>query len=116
MWHGSFGLGVLEARIGDFNGDGAADVAAFTNDGTADVYVALSTRNGFGPAVKWHDYFAPAGEFPYVGDYNGDGRDDIVTFTHTASADVYTSLSSGTAFGPAAMWHDFFGLPGEITL
>ncbi|WP_211288613.1 FG-GAP-like repeat-containing protein [Actinophytocola xinjiangensis] len=115
-WHDAFAGGLAAPRLGDVDGDGAADLLEFTNDGAADVYVALSTRGGFGPRQRWHDFFAPAAEFPYVGDHDGDGRDDIVTFTHTAGADVYTALSTGSAFGPGVRWHDFFGLPGETSL
>jgi hypothetical protein len=116
-WHDFFALPGEQPRIGDFNGDGAADIATFTMNAAADVYVALSTRTGFaGTTVKWHDFFGLAGEFPYPGDVDGDGRDDVVTFTRNSLADVYTALSTGTAFAGGVKWHDFFGLPGETTL
>ncbi|WP_208325877.1 N-acetylmuramoyl-L-alanine amidase [Amycolatopsis arida] len=117
-WHDYFAIAGEAPRVGDFNGDGATDIATFTNNAAGDVYVALSNKtNAFlGTTIKWHDYFAPSGEFPYTGDYNGDGKTDIVTFTHTPSADVYTALSTGTTFGPGTKWHDFFGLPGETSL
>jgi Glycosyl hydrolases family 43/FG-GAP-like repeat len=114
-WHDSFAMGLTAPRLGDVDGDGDADLIGFTNDATADVQVSLSTRTGFGAVRTWHDFFAPTAEFPYVGDANGDGRDDIVTFTHTAGADVYTALSNGTTFGAGLRWHDFFGLPGETS-
>jgi len=117
-WHDFFAVGGEVPRVGDFNGDGAADIATFTNNAAGDVYVALSDRVGafVGTTVKWHDFFALAGEFPYTGDFNADGRDDLVVFTHAASADVFTALSTGTSFGPGLKWHDFFGLPGETSL
>ncbi|UYQ60962.1 hypothetical protein [Streptomyces peucetius] len=50
-------------------------------------------------------------------DANGDGKDDIVTFTHNDLADVYVSVSNGTdGFVSGAKWHDFFGLAGETSL
>ena len=71
------------------------------------MYVALSTGNGFGPGVKWHDRFALGDEYPAVGDVNGDGRDDIVTFTRGVTADVFVSLSDGTRFVEDGWkWHD----------
>ncbi len=117
-WHDLFAVGGETPRVGDFNGDGAADIATFTNNAAGDVYVALSDRAGafVGTTVKWHEFFSLAGEFPYTGDFDADGRDDIVTFTHTTSADVFTALSTGTGFGPGVKWHDFFGLPLETTL
>ncbi|MFI6632454.1 peptidoglycan DD-metalloendopeptidase family protein [Nonomuraea fuscirosea] len=105
-------------RVGDFNNDGKDDIVTFTNSTTADdAYVALSTGNGFtGTSVKWNDHFVLPGEFPYTGGYNGDGKDDIITFTLGNTNDVYVGTSTGTAFTTGAKWHDFFGLPGEITL
>ncbi|MEW2380428.1 VCBS repeat-containing protein, partial [Micromonospora sp. NPDC047812] len=50
-----------------------------------------------------------------VGDINGDGRDDIVTFTCNTNADVYAATSTGTSFaGTTIKWHDFFCLTGEF--
>ncbi|MGA5515826.1 hypothetical protein ACPCK2_06095 [Streptomyces pseudogriseolus] len=51
------------------------------------------------------------------GDYGGDGKDDIVTFTHNDLADVYENVSNGRdGFTNGREWHDFFGLVGETTL
>ncbi|MGI5214702.1 FG-GAP repeat domain-containing protein [Plantactinospora sp. CA-290183] len=117
-WHDWFATPGESPRIGDFNGDGAADVATFTVNAAADVFVALSDRQGsfVGSTAKWNDFFGLAGEFPYTGDFNGDGMDDAVIFTRNASADVFTALSTGTGFQGGAKWQDFFGLAGETTL
>ena len=81
------------------------------------MYVATSTGTGFtGTTVKWHDFFCLAGEFPYLGDANGDGKDDLIVFTKGATNDVHVALSTGTGFLGATRWHDFFGLNGETTL
>ncbi|MBF8191784.1 FG-GAP repeat protein, partial [Nonomuraea sp. K274] len=114
--HDWFAPGVEQPRVGDFDGDGKADIAAFTGGSNADVFVALSDGSGFGGARVWNEFFAPAGEFPYTGDYDGDGKDDIVTFTRGNTSDVYVSLSDGTAFAGGGKWHDFFGLNGETSL
>ena len=39
--------------------DGIVDVHV---GALSDVYVALSNRSGFGPGVKWHDFFGLNGE------------------------------------------------------
>ncbi|MFC5218955.1 N-acetylmuramoyl-L-alanine amidase, partial [Streptomyces coerulescens] len=115
VWHDFFSPGGETPLSGDFNGDGKDDVVTFTRNPEADVYVALSNGDGFGPAGIWHDHFAPGGEVPAVGDVNGDGKDDIVTFTHDADAKVYVALSNGSdGFGEARVWNDFFAPAGEF--
>ena len=114
-WHDYFAVGSETPLVGDFNGDGRDDIATFTKGAAADVYVALSTGSSFaGTGVKWHDYFAAGSETPAVGDFNGDGRDDIATFTRGAAADVYVALSTGWSFsGTGVKWHNFFAVGSE---
>ena len=119
LWHDDFADAGEVPRTGDFNGDGRDDIVRFTRgtDAASDVFVALanSSGTGFGPEQKWHDHFAVGGEIPDVGDFNGDGRDDIVTFTRGESADVFVSLSDGSRFVQDAWkWHDHFAVGVEI--
>ena len=48
----------------------------------------------------WHDFFALDGELPMVGDFNGDGKDDIVTFVQkqqkNADGSVLGQVRSGS--------------------
>jgi subtilisin family serine protease len=106
----------FSGKAGDFNGDGLRDIVTFTRGSDADVYVALSSSFSFGGGTKWHDFFAPGNEVPLVGDFNGDGRSDIVTFTRGPAADVYVALSTGSSFGPASKWHDFFAVGYEVPM
>ncbi|MEU7176542.1 M23 family metallopeptidase, partial [Micromonospora tulbaghiae] len=47
-------------------------------------------------------------------DFDGDGRDDVVAFTHGAAADAYVATSTGSSFaGTSVKWHDWFALSGE---
>ncbi len=108
------GGGMFAGSPTDFTGDGKADIVTFTQNHLGDVYVAGSTGTGFGASAKWHDWFAPPGETPLTGDFNGDGKDDIATFTHSPLNDVYVSLSSGTGFGPGLKWNDWFAAGNEI--
>ncbi|MFG1609483.1 FG-GAP repeat domain-containing protein [Actinoplanes sp. NPDC049265] len=115
-WHNHFAVGNEIPAVGDFNGDGRDDIATFTRGTAADVYVALSTGSSFsGTGWKWHNYFAVGNEIPAVGDFNGDGRDDIATFTRGASADVYVALSTGSSFsGTGWKWHNYFAAGTEL--
>ncbi|CAL9660494.1 DUF2961 domain-containing protein [Streptomyces sp. enrichment culture] len=114
-WHDTFAVGAEIPAVGDFDGDGRDDIATFTRGDTADVYVSLSTGSSFAPSRKWHDHFAVGTELPAVGDFDGDGRDDIATFTRGDTADVYVSLSSGSLFRQDGwQWHSHFATGTEI--
>jgi hypothetical protein len=116
LWHGSFAIDNEIPATGDFNGDGRDDIVTFTRGSTASVFVALSDGTSFlGTGWKWHGHFAIDAETPDVGDYNGDGRDDIATFTGGTKADVYVATSTGVGFaGDSDLWHDFFAKDVEI--
>jgi hypothetical protein len=113
-WHDFFAVNDELPGVADVNGDGRDDIVTFTRGSAADVYVALSTGSGFGPGLKWHDNFAIGTEAPGLGDTNGDGRADILTFTRGDLADVFVATSTGGAFGPGLKWHDHFALSAEI--
>jgi hypothetical protein len=108
-WFGQMFAGQV-AATGDFNNDRKDDIAVFTKGSTNDVLVALSNGTSFGPMLFWHDFFAIDAEIPATGDFDGDGYDDIVTFTRGSSADVWVALSTGSSFGASSLWHsDFVG-------
>ncbi|WP_141997751.1 DNRLRE domain-containing protein [Amycolatopsis cihanbeyliensis] len=115
-WHDQFAAGDEIPLSGDFDGDGKTDVATFYRGADPKVYVALSDGTAFtSTGAAWHDHFAAGAEIPQVGDFNGDGKDDIATFTRGDGGDVYVALSDGTRFSPATQkWHDSFAFGTEM--
>jgi hypothetical protein len=53
-------------------------------------------------------------ETPLVGDFDGDGRDDIATLTHGSRVSAYVSRSTGSRFGDSRLWHSNIGHDGTI--
>jgi len=68
-WNNWFCIGNEIPMVGDFSGDGKADIATFvheTGSGTlrGDVFVAASSGTTFGTGIKWHDHFCVEDEVP----------------------------------------------------
>ncbi|MFI5958170.1 FG-GAP repeat domain-containing protein [Cryptosporangium sp. NPDC051539] len=114
-WLTPFAPGSAIPAVGDVNGDGRDDVLAFARGPAPTVTVALSTGGSFSPPTVWHTSFAGADAVPAVADVDGDGKDDVVSFSRGRSARVEVALSTGASFGPAARWSWFApgtALPG----
>lgn len=120
-WHDNFCPGTAIPLAGDFDGDGADDLVYFNRDGTGNAVVTLSDKSSFGPAAVWLADFCRGNAVPLVGDFNGDGRDDLACFirnsqTGSLAGDVMVALSMGNAFSPAVRWHDYFCIGEEEPL
>lgn len=110
LWHAEFCRGDEMPGVGDFNGDGRDDVVAFNLD-NKDVFVGLSTvfgfwSDGFGEAQsRWHDDFCSSDNTPVVGDFNGDGLDDIACFRiNNGRVRVWVALAM-----PSTLTYDYHG-------
>jgi hypothetical protein len=117
LWNGDVAASGLQTTTfsADATGDGKDDVISFQRNewgtGTArgDVYVGRSTGTALATPARWHSSFCVGTEVCAVGDVNGDGRSDIIAFTHNSAKDVYVALSNGTSFGASVLWHTNFG-------
>jgi hypothetical protein len=92
------GFNQESVAVGDFNGDGKADLAVAINDSSN---VAVLLGNGDG-TFQCPGFFA-VGTNPHfiaIGDFNGDGKPDLVTANY-ADNDVSLLLGNGDGtFGP----------------
>jgi hypothetical protein len=119
-WHDWFAVDTRETpMVGDFNGDGMMDIITFTRDNplaVGDVYVSLSEGNRFGPNALWHDWFAiNHDETVIIGDFNGDGVDDIATWLGKSTRQVYVATSYGYGMDREMIWLDKIGAnPSDV--
>jgi hypothetical protein len=110
-WISNFAYPNQIPAVGDFDGDGLDDIVTFLRSAyvgsnqDGDVYVALNTGSGFVFAGLWQEYFCVGDETPDVGDFDGDGRDDVVTFVPDTGK-VWVALSTGSSFCNSREWYD----------
>ena len=106
--------------VGDFDGDGRTDILSLTRQNPSaigDVYVALSEGTRFGASNKWHDWFAiSTDERVVIGDFDGDGKDDLATWLAKTSRQVYVARSLGTGMTPETAWLNSIGFDLSDTL
>lgn len=89
---------------GDFNGDGKTDLAQLTPYG--DVWISLSGGADFHAPSRWSwlgfQYNPQKGVWPMTGDFNGDGKTDMLQLT--TYSDVWVTLSDGASFQDPSNW------------
>ncbi|MGE3808914.1 MAG: FlgD immunoglobulin-like domain containing protein, partial [Gemmataceae bacterium] len=94
--------------VGDFNGDGDDDIANFhPSNGNWWVSITNDSHDGF-ITTLWADFATNSGwTSQIVGDFNGDGRDDIANF-HPSNGNWWVSLANNTGDGfNTSLWADF---------
>ncbi len=93
--------------IGDFTGNGMDDIAIVSKSGdTLSWQVAKSTGHSFQSKGTWKSDFGDADDSLYVGDFNGDGRDDVA-YSRVIDANTVrwnVAKSNGTSFGASKTW------------
>lgn len=95
QWEGAGGNGGY-TWVGDFDGNGLADIAS-ANGGN--IFMKLSTGSGYTSAT-WPAANAWGGpEWTWAADFNGDGRTDIAS---ASGSTIYVKFATGSGFTSAA--------------
>jgi len=98
------------AGVGDFNGDGKADVAWYEAWNGGSITVALSNGHGFDFGGKWLTGFGKP-DWAGVGDFDGDGKADIAWYEAWNGGAITIARSNGAAFDNAGKWLAGWGAP-----
>jgi hypothetical protein len=102
------------AQVGDFTGDGRADIAWYqaSNNGTLMILSTSDSGTTMGPAYTWASAWGVPG-YADVGDFNGDGRADILWYEgwNNMGGKLVFANSTGTAVDHITQWFTGFGSP-----
>ncbi len=96
------GLSPNSVTVGDFNGDGKADLAATIRENNT---VSILLGNGKGGFTPKTDFVVGSSSYPVtVGDFNGDGKTDLATVNYGSNT---VSVLLGNGEGGFAAKTDF---------
>jgi len=98
------------AGVGDFNGDGKADVAWYEAWNNHSITVATSNGHSFDYDNKWLSGFGVP-DWAGVGDFNGDGKSDIAWYEAWNGGSITLAISNGHGFEYGGKWLSGWGKP-----
>lgn len=98
------------AGVGDFDGDGRADIAWYEHWNGGKVTVLKSTGSSFGFAGAWLSGFGVP-DWAAAGDFNGDGKDDLAWYEAWNGHAITVALAGNAKFVPNGKWVGGWGRP-----
>ncbi len=109
----------MKVLAGDFNGDGKTDVMKFdvvgSSPNSSGLWVGLSDGTKFN-TTQWAAWQTYEGMKVLAGDFNGDGKTDVMKFdvvgSNPNSSGLWVGLSDGTKFNTTqwATWQSYEGM------
>ncbi|MHB0976694.1 MAG: SpoIID/LytB domain-containing protein [Candidatus Aquicultorales bacterium] len=125
MWlsaPGGFDAGRTKFLFGDYDGDGKEDTMGFFDygGGTAGAWMFKSTGRSFAPSLWWRSgtgNFDLSKTILLSGDFNKDGRDDVLAFYNYGGTvtGAFLFAYNGNAFEPVKIWHSAYWDSSRMT-
>ena len=98
--------------VGDWNGDGRADLVLGGGDGILRFIASDGSFTSAGPAAAAFTLDTSSTQAsPALGDFTGDGRADLLVLLAGGAVRLYPNLGGAGAFSPAAVVEDYLGEP-----
>ena len=112
-WTIGNGVGSVDQFLADVNGDGKDDAVIYFHTGLPGYwYVGLSTGSAFSGFSAWITGFGNTSDQRLMGDVNGDGKVDAVSYTKS-SGNWNVALSGGSSFTGSGTWKSGYGVGKE---
>lgn len=103
--------------VGDFNGDHRDDIGIYRpGQSGSRWYVAVSTGGRFTSRSEFTRVWGMGSDQPLVGDFTGDGRDDIAVFRNGDTSRWYVAKSTTSGFIEIATFRKDWGSKGDTPL
>jgi FG-GAP-like repeat len=94
------GFTILSLAVGDFNGDGRADVVVTTNGNSGNASMNVYLSNGDGTFRAGSQFVVPLYAAISVADVNHDGKTDLVLSGFASPLEVYLGKGNGSFQSP----------------
>jgi hypothetical protein len=92
---------------GDFTGGGRDGLMCDQQSTDGALFVATSTGSALSSPSRWNTWgaFCYTGSTPLAGDFNGDGRDDLVCDQQSTDGALFVTTSTGSVLSSPSRWN-----------